>query len=130
TIGKYIHPTVIDFDHLDILDYYDKDNLISILLMKLSTTFVDNEIRLLNLLVDFLNKVEYQQSEILELYGTCTFYNVWEQACQAIFRSEIELQKLFPPAIWNYNGTLYKAKGKLIPDILFSAEERFYVIDA
>lgn len=102
---------------------YDKEYLITVITSKLNDTFVDNEVFLLKLLLDYLHRNYSSQENEISLFGTNSFYHIWEIACARVFNSNPDLiEKYTSQPVWyNTKGDLIKpahANRSLIPDLL------------
>ncbi|MGL5049161.1 MAG: LlaJI family restriction endonuclease [Fusobacteriaceae bacterium] len=100
---------------------------------ELISTFSDRKINLLKTLKNLVEKESNQDQDDLLLYGTTSFYDVWEKACGFIFKNQYEkFKKYIPKPNWhsNYNKEIQFYKETFIPDILVETEKEFYIFDA
>lgn len=97
--------------------------------------FSDRKLKLLKLMYFLLsNSGGVDASESIVLYGTRTFYNVWEKVCGFVIGNEYnKFKKYIDKPKWidfRTNKALYK--DTLIPDILrkIDSEKMFFIFDA
>ncbi|WP_282074493.1 LlaJI family restriction endonuclease [Maribacter aquivivus] len=109
----------------------DKGYYINIIEGYLQNIYTDDEIALLqNMLVFLFKEIEVESSDI-EVFGTRSFYRIWELANKVLWKDQFEALKTYIPfPIWEFNRENYLSKDTIIPDILLKTETRFYIIDA
>ena len=154
-IISQIHKWAVKFclnKYSDFLDYqivFDEDSatelneigeldfLLSKIDSELREVFVDRKIRLMHLLSSLLRKQFNQKySNNLNMYGTDTFWSVWEKTCSVVFdnqKDEKPFKSLIPNPEWmsiEFNDNTIKST--LIPDIIYGMKEGrvFFVMDA
>lgn len=93
--------------------------------------YTDDEIILINNLVYFLRgEMELTPSQ-LEVFGTKSFYQVWEKAVKVLWQDEYETYKKdIPYPVWEYDSKKYESPHTLIPDIIVVTAEKIFVVDA
>jgi hypothetical protein len=131
---------VFDADSATELDEIGElDFLLSKINSELREVFVDRKIRLMHLLSSLLRKQFNQKySNNLNMYGTDTFWSVWEKTCSKVFDNKKDKEPFegtIPKPEWNslvFNDREPLYKDTLIPDIIYGMKEErvFFVIDA
>lgn len=127
--GRFLNYQVA-IDYNPNLVEYNKEQLLHILQAELNQSFIDHNIYLLNLLIDFLNEEGLREQSHLQLFGIKVFYKIWELVCQSVIGDDKSLQEQFFPAVWAHEGQFYNSVGKLQPDIILGDRNRCFVFDA
>lgn len=131
-IGYLIHPDLIieDTNLLD-LEQYSTEYLLMVLNRRLSETYKDEDIQVLILLISYVSEKDHNKDpQEISVYGTNSFYHIWELACSKVFGNEKALRYYFNYPIWSFQGSKYNAGGNLIPDLLFEKNDYFFLLDA
>lgn len=98
---------------------------------ELHKTFSDRKIKLLKTLQNLIEKEKVEIQDDLILYGTTSFYNIWEKACGYVFKNEYNsLKKYIDKPLWTISNKTSFFKETLIPDILINSDDTFYILDA
>lgn len=99
---------------------------------ELQGIFSERKIRLLKVLLILIESQNHLVEEGVSFYGTTTFYNIWEEACSQVLENQYEEYKKYISKIeWTMsNGKVRKPEITLIPDILVTREDKFFIFDA
>jgi len=102
----------------------------SIIKVELRNTYVQREIEVLKLMLQYLSaKSGDQTSQSVELLMTPYFHNTWEEICGYLFGNQYSILKnIVPRPMWRNS----KIKGVLSqrPDILYIHNKNLYILDA
>lgn len=99
--------------------------------MELMNVFSERKIELLKLLKSILEEEKDFFMEGIVLYGTRSFYNVWEVVCQEVFGNDKSYRRKIPKPKWiEYESNTITEVATLIPDITYSRRDKFYILDA
>lgn len=103
---------------------------ISILEMELQNTYVQREVVVLKLLIQYLSaKTGHNETQTIELLATPYFHNTWEAICGYIFENQYAtLKEIIPHPKWKnakVNGHISQR-----PDILYKSDSKLYILDA
>lgn len=106
------------------------DAALDILYTELGRTFVQREIEVLKLMVQYLSAVTGRNSKTgVELLATPYFYNTWEAICGFIFQNQYtNLKHLIPQPSWK--NAIVSGKISQRPDILYVHNQSLYILDA
>lgn len=104
--------------------------LVHLLTLELRNTFVEREIRVLKLLLQYLTKKsEDKIQQKLNIIATSNFNNVWESVCGYLFENQYaKLQKLIPQPQWE--DTYLHNRISQRPDIYYVTKSSLFVLDA
>ena len=106
------------------------DEAVSIIKKELRHTYVQREIEVLKLMLQYLSaKSGEQASQSIELLMTPFFHNTWEEICGYLFENQYSILKdIVPRPKWRSS----KIKGTLSqrPDILYIHNNNLYILDA
>ena len=111
----------------------DTDFMIAMIEKQLKNEFTDRSILLLKKMKNFLKEKYKNSSEGINLWGTKTFWSIWEEICKYIFRDEYNIyQNKIPYPTWNswYPSKENKASYTSIPDTLRKVDNNFFIFDA
>lgn len=103
---------------------------INFLTTELNSTFVEREIIVIKMMIDFLSGIEEQDSdEKLETLITPFFQNVWEYICSINFNNQYrELKSIIPKLTWEIESNAVVQNQR--PDIMVLKEKQMYILDA
>ena len=101
---------------------------------ELKIQFNERKINLLKILKSFLLEESLKSEIHFSLWGTGTFYTVWEKVCGEVFKNEYKKGNRFKESI-NKNTkahwkTIKKYSEPMVPDIIFTENKITYLIDA
>jgi len=103
---------------------------ISMLEIELQNTFVQREVEVIKLLIQYLSaKTGAADSYTVELLATPFFHNTWEAICGYVFENQYAILKgIVPHPQWK-NA---KVEGNIAqrPDILYNHNSKLYILDA
>jgi len=104
--------------------------LIHLLTLELRNTFVEREIRVLKLLIQYLTtKSENNIRQKLNIIATPYFNNIWESVCGYLFENQyVKLQKLIPQPKWE--DTYLNKRISQRPDIFYVTKSALFILDA
>lgn len=98
---------------------------------ELESVFSDRKIKLLSTLKGLIENEEKEIEKDVLIYGTKTFYNVWEKACGYILKNEYKkFKEYIDKPNWNLNSISFLAEKTFKPDILVDFNDTFYIFDA
>ena len=84
---------IFDQDSLtEILEIGSLEYLTSILQKELNIVYLDRSIRLIKLLYNLLSKSYRKKNKGISIYGTNTFYIIWEETCSLTFNNKRHLK--------------------------------------
>lgn len=125
------------------LDYVQDSNeigsdeqLIRHLRSQLQLTYTDRGIRLLKSLLFLIVTKANSESDLISLYGTKKYSNIWEIICKKVVNDIYPALKkdhiFFPNPEWTILGKALETKSPLIPDIITINEltRKYYLYDA
>jgi len=128
---------VLDFPKMDFLVdenlLENKNFMLKKIENEMQIQFSERKLRVLKAMHNFLEKEKSIESDdSLTLYGTKSFYNIWEKACGFILGNEYDKYKnLIAKPNWKaLNSFTDNLKDTLIPDILRNIETTFFIFDA
>lgn len=112
----------------------DMDYQIKIIDEELKIQFNDRKVNLLKSLKSFILNESFKSEIAFSLWGTGTFYEVWEKACAEVLGNEYKLGSKYFKAI-NKNTRAFwvdikKYSASMVPDIIFEKDNVTYLIDA
>lgn len=82
-------------------------------------TYSQRGIELLAMMLATVQAIEIETAHGLALYGTSSFYNVWEQACKSAFKDEVgSWLPHIPKPIWTAADGSKNDQGTFIPDLV------------
>lgn len=101
---------------------------------ELKTQFNDRKVNLLKSLKSFILNESFKSDIAFSMWGTGTFYEVWEKSCAEVLGNEYRPGNKYFKAI-NKNTKAYwvdikKYSASMIPDIIFEKDNVTYLIDA
>jgi len=101
---------------------------------EMRTQFSERKVRLLKAMKIFLNGKNIQNNNGLKLWGTKSFYNVWENACSYVLRNEYKSDIKYKNEVEkNTIGKWNNSKGEsnqMKPDIVLTKNKILYILDA
>jgi len=103
---------------------------LNLLTNELNSTFVEREINVIKLMMQFLLGLEEQKGkETLETLVTPYFYNVWEYICSVNFNNQYNtLKNIIPKLKWEIESDAMVQNQR--PDIMLIKEKKLYILDA
>lgn len=103
---------------------------INLLKNELNSTFVEREINVIKMMIDFLKGLEAEKTEEkLETLITPYFQNVWEYICSIIFNNQYNnLKDIIPKLRWEIESDAPVQSQR--PDILVLQDKKMYILDA
>lgn len=109
---------------------FSSTEALSILEQELSQVFVQREITVLRLLIQYISGwVDEEDDNSIELLATPYFQNTWEAICSFLFANQYERFKgVIPPARWD--SAIIEQSVSQRPDILYVHDDVFYILDA
>lgn len=112
------------------LNNYDLDSIINFLTGELNNTFVEREIQVIKLLIQFLYGINPEKSEDrLETLATPYFQNVWETMCSVNFNNQYHrLKNVIPKLKWQIDSKASVRPQR--PDLMVIKEDTLYILDA
>lgn len=111
----------------------EEEYMVNMIDNQLKLEFGDRDIRLLKLMKSFIKKTFEVSSNNINLWGTRSFYTVWERVCGKVLKNQYEnFKDEIPSPMWKALGKKneYPAKGKHIPDVLRKVGKNFFILDA
>ncbi len=109
---------------------YSSEEAIDILRAELSLTYLERETRIIQALINYLEGMSGSNDGVrFETLCTPYFHNVWESICKYVFDDEYERLKAYVPQP-GWHSDLFSYQPEQIPDILFTVDNVFYVLDA
>lgn len=114
----------------NLLSNYDLNFLMNFLIKELNSTFVDREIKVIKLLIQYLSGINHENiEEKLETLATPYFQNVWETMCSANFKNQYHLLKqIIPKLNWEIDSNARVQPQR--PDLIMIREKTLYILDA
>ncbi|KYG27720.1 LlaJI family restriction endonuclease [Alkalihalobacillus trypoxylicola] len=108
----------------------DINYALNFLEMEMRDTFVEREVKLIYLMINFLRGIKAEQVENkLDVLVTPYFYNVWEAICSKLFNNEYQsLRKLIPKINWEIDSDAIVQSQR--PDIMYIENDALYILDA
>lgn len=101
---------------------------------ELKIQFNDRKVNLLKSLKSFLLNESFKSDISFSLWGTGTFYEVWEKVCAEVLGNEYKPGNKYYKAITKntraYWVDIKKYSASMIPDIIFEKDNVTYLIDA
>ena len=128
---------IFEYDSVkELMEIGELNFLLSKVKSELSEVFIDRKVRLLHLLSSLLKKQFNQMySSKITMYGTDTFWSVWEHTCSKAYNNQKEIER-FKTTIPNPEWTSFDykksiKKNTLVPDIIYGMEQEraFFTID-
>lgn len=106
------------------------DEAIMLLRSELRNTFVERDINVIKLLIQFLtSKVGSEQDQKLDVLATPYFSFVWEAVCGFLLENQYaRLRPLLPQPIWE--STMVEGRISQRPDIFHVNDTNLYIFDA
>ncbi|WP_099353145.1 LlaJI family restriction endonuclease [Fredinandcohnia onubensis] len=97
---------------------------------ELNGTFIEREINVIKLMIDFLSGIEEKSKEDdIDILVTPYFQNVWELICSELFRNQYKaLKKIIPKLNWEIESNAIVQNQR--PDIIFLFGQKLYILDA
>lgn len=112
----------------------DIDYQIKMIDEELKIQFNDRKVNLLKSLKSFLLNESFKSDISFSLWGTGTFYEVWEKVCAEVLGNEYKPGNKYYKAITKntkaYWVDIKKYSASMIPDIIFEKDNVTYLIDA
>lgn len=108
----------------------DINYAIHILEMEMSNTFIERDLNVIKLMINFLLGIQLAEKEArLEVLLTPYFYNVWEEICSNIYKNEYrKLKKIIPKLNWKLDSGAKRMSQR--PDIMLIRDRALYILDA
>lgn len=108
----------------------DVNEALIFLSRELHSTFAERDIRVIELLIDFLEGINLQDSDmIMEVIATPYFQNVWESICSIAFQNQYKiLKEIIPKLLWDIESNA-EVRSKR-PDIMVIKDQVMYILDA
>ncbi len=114
----------------NLISNYDLNFLINFLTRELNNTFVEREIKVINLLIQYISGMTPENpEEKLETLATPYFQNVWETMCSVNFKNQYHvLKQIIPKLNWEIdsNATVQLQR----PDLMILRDKTLYILDA
>jgi hypothetical protein len=103
---------------------------VNFLTSELNSTFVERELNVIKMMIDFLGGIESENSEEnLETLITPYFQNVWEYICSYNFKNQYNnLKSIIPKLNWEIESNAPVQNQR--PDIMVMKEKQLYILDA
>jgi len=117
----------MDLDYIqDCNEIGSDEQLIRHLRGQLQLTYTDRGIRLLKTLLFLIVSKANSENDLISLYGTKKYANVWEAICKKVLNDIYPTLKkdynFFPNPEWHILGKALTSKSPLIPDIITKDE--------
>lgn len=108
----------------------DINQAVNVLKNELNSTFIEREINVINMMIDFLLGIRTNKvNERVEVLATPYFQNVWEQVCGSIFNNQYRVLKpIIPNLNWEIESTAVVQPQR--PDVMTIKGDVLFILDA
>ncbi|MGA0583912.1 MAG: LlaJI family restriction endonuclease [Castellaniella sp.] len=94
------------------------------LVMERRATYLERHLELLAMLQVVMSALEVERTQGLALYGTSSFYHVWEAVCGTVLGNAVDSWKAeLPSPAWTSSDGAEQTANTFVPDIISALEE-------